>query len=123
MERIISKNAPDAIGPYTHATKVSGLIFTSGQIGLNPENGKLVDGVEDQAKQALNNLKEVLKDSGSDFNHVLKATIYLDDLKNFSLVNDIYANYFDDYPARTAIEVSSLPMDAEVEIEVIAEEI
>lgn len=70
----------------------------------------------------MNNLKEVLKDSESDFNHVLKATIYLDDLKNFSLVNDIYAEYFDDYPARTAIEVSSLPMNAKIEIEVVAEE-
>jgi len=122
MERIISDGAPDAIGPYIHATKSINLVFTSGQIGLDPKSGKLADGFDAQAKLALDNLKNILETSGSDFDHVLKVTIYLDDLANFAKVNDIYKGYFNEgFPARTAFEVAKLPMDAKIEIEAIAE--
>lgn len=122
MERIISNDAPDAIGPYVHATKSGNIIFTSGQIGLDPQNGRLVDGAEKETDQVLENLKHVLESANSDFDHVLKATVYLDDLGNFSKVNDIYETYFNNkFPARTAVEVSKLPMGAKVEIELVAE--
>lgn len=122
MKRVIAKNAPDAIGPYNHATVFNDIVFTSGQIGLDPATGKLVDGIENQTKQTLNNIRNILEASGSDFDHILKATIYVDDLSNFSVVNSIYEDYFAvDFPARTAMEVSKLPMDAKVEIEAVAE--
>lgn len=122
MQRVIANNAPDAIGPYIHATISNNLVFTSGQIGLDPQTNKLVDGFENQAKQVMDNLKNVLETSGSDFDHVLKTTIYLSDMDNFSKVNDIYKDYFNDnYPARTAFEVAKLPIGALIEIETIAE--
>lgn len=121
MKRVIAKNAPDAIGPYNHATVFNDIVFTSGQIGLDPATGKLVEGIENQTKQTLNNIKNILEASGSDFDHMLKATIYVDDLSNFSAVNSIYKDYFTDgFPARTAMEVSKLPMGAMLEIDAIA---
>lgn len=121
MERIISKQAPNAIGPYVHATVNDQLVFTSGQIGLDSNTNKLVDGIENQTKLALNNLQNVLLDSKSGMDNILKITIYLSDMNNFSKVNEIYANYFKNgYPARTAIEVSQLPMNALIEIEAVA---
>ncbi|MBL3530890.1 hypothetical protein JMJ99_05865 [Companilactobacillus zhachilii] len=122
MQRIISNKAPDAIGPYIHATESNGLILTSGQIGLDPQTNKLVEGFENQTKQALTNLKNILETADSDFDHVLKTTIYLANIDDFSKVNDIYKNYFNDsYPARTAFEVANLPINALIEIEAIAE--
>lgn len=122
MERITSNNAPAAIGPYVHATKSANIIFTSGQIGLKPQTSELFEGIEEQAKQTLENLKNILESSNSDFEHVLKATIYLDNLDNFSKVNSIYKNYFsEEFSARSAVEVSKLPMGAKVEIELVAE--
>lgn len=122
MQRIISNKAPDAIGPYIHATESNGLIFTSGQIGLDPKTNQLVDGFENQTKQALTNLQNVLETADSDFDHVLKTTIYLADINDFSKINDIYKGYFNDsYPARTAFEVANLPINALIEIEAIAE--
>ncbi|HIY92305.1 RidA family protein [Companilactobacillus sp. HBUAS56275] len=122
MKRTIANNAPAAIGPYVHATEANSIIFTSGQIGLNPQDGKLTEGIEGQTKQTLENLKNILESANSDFEHVLKATIYLDDLANFSKVNNIYKDYFNgEFSARSAAEVSKLPMGAKVEIELIAE--
>lgn len=122
MQRIISNNAPDAIGPYIHATVSNNLVFTSGQIGLDPKTNKLVDGFENQAKQVMSNLQSVLDTAGSDFDHVLKTTIYLSNMDDFSKVNDIYKEYFNDsYPARTAFQVAKLPIGALIEIEAIAE--
>ncbi|GEO64556.1 RidA family protein [Companilactobacillus nantensis] len=122
MQRIISNKAPDAIGPYIHATESNGLIFTSGQIGLDPKTNQLVDGFENQTKQALTNLQNVLETADSDFDHVLKTTIYLADINDFAKINDIYKGYFNDsYPARTAFEVANLPINALIEIEAIAE--
>lgn len=122
MQRIISNKAPDAIGPYIHATESNGLIFTSGQIGLDPKTNQLVDGFANQTKQTLTNLQNVLETADSDFDHVLKTTIYLADINDFSKINDIYKGYFNDsYPARTAFEVANLPINALIEIEAIAE--
>lgn len=122
MQRIISDQAPDAIGPYIHATQSNNLVFTSGQIGLDPKTNKLVEGISNQTKQVMDNLANVLETAGSDFDHVLKATVYLADMNNFQAFNKIYQDYFNDsYPARTAIEISKLPMDASIEIEMIAE--
>jgi len=122
MQRIISNKVPDAIGPYIHATESNGIIFTSGQIGLDPKTNKLVEGFENQTKQALTNLQNVLETADSDFDHVLKTTIYLADINDFSKINDIYKDYFSDsYPARTAFEVANLPINALIEIEAIAE--
>lgn len=122
MQRIISDQAPDAIGPYIHATQSNNLIFTSGQIGLDPKTNKLVEGISDQSKQVMDNLSNVLKTGGSDLDHALKATVYLSNMDNFQAFNKVYQTYFNDsYPARTAIEISKLPMDALIEIEMVAE--
>ncbi|AKP02636.1 RidA family protein [Companilactobacillus pabuli] len=122
MQRIISNQAPDAIGPYIHATQFNNLIFTSGQIGLDPKTNKVVEGISNQSKQVMDNLASILETADSDLDHVLKATVYLSNMNNFQTFNKIYQNYFNDsYPARTAIEISKLPMDALIEIEMVAE--
>lgn len=122
MRKIISENAPKAIGPYVHANIVGNLVFTSGQLGINLETGKLEEDLEKQIHLALRHLSEVLKTAGSDMNHVVKTTIYLSDMDNFQTLNKIYAEYFNEnLPARTAYEVAKLPMDAKVEIEAIGE--
>lgn len=118
---ISTSNAPAAVGPYSQALEVNGFVFCSGQIGIDPKTGSLVDGIENQTKQVLKNLQEVVKASESDFNHVLKTTIYLSDMNNYVLVNKIYGEYFKDHkPARATIEVSRLPKDCLIEIELIA---
>ena len=122
MQRIISNQAPDAIGPYIHATQFNNLIFTSGQIGLDPKTNKVVEGISNQSKQVMDNLASILETADSDLDHVLKATVYLSNMNNFQTFNKIYQNYFNDsYPARNAIEISKLPMDALIEIEMVAE--
>lgn len=115
--------APAAIGPYSHAIDTGlGLIFTSGQIPINPETGELVEGgVEAQTEQVFTNLKLVLEASGSSFDQVVKATVFLQDLKDFVAVNGIYAKYLGvDSPARSAVQVAGLPKGSLVEIEVVA---
>ena len=122
MIKIISTgNAPVAVGPYSQALAVNGFIFCSGQIGIDPKTNKLVDGIEKQTRQVMNNLKEVVSAGGSDFNHVIKTTIYLSDMNNYGPVNHIYGEYFIvNKPARATIEVSRLPKDCLIEIEAIA---
>jgi len=118
---VSTPSAPAAAGPYSQALKVNGFIFCSGQIGIDPNTSELVKGIEKQTLQTLKNLKEVVKTSGSDFNHVLKTTIYLSDMKNYSLVNQIYGEFFKDHkPARVTVEVSRLPKDCLIEIDAIA---
>jgi len=114
--------APPAIGPYSHAVAVGELVFFSGQIPLNPDGSGLIKGnFEDQARQALTNLKTVLEGAGSSIDLVVKAMIFLTDLDNFAVFNAIYEEYFgDSKPARSCIEVARLPAGAEVEVEVIA---
>lgn len=122
MKSINAKNAPKAIGPYVHANIVGNLVFTSGQIGIDPEDGKLEEELEEQIHFALSNLSEVLKTAGSNLNQVVKTTIYLSDMDNFQTVNKIYAQYFkENLPARTAYEVARLPLNAAIEIDAIAE--
>jgi len=115
--------APEAVGPYVHAVKTGNLIFTSGQLGLNPQDGSLPEGIEAQTKQSLENLKTVLEGCGSDFEHVIKTTIFLDNIEDFAKVNEIYAQYFSaEFPARSCVEVAKLPKGGLVEIEAIAVE-
>ena len=122
MQRIISDWAPDAIGPYIHATQSNNLVFTSGQIGLDPKTNKLVEGISNQSEQVMDNLASIFETADSDLDHVLKATVYLSNMDNFQVFNEVYQTYFNDsYPARTAIEISKLPMDALIEIEMVAE--
>lgn len=123
MKEIIqSSSAPKAIGPYSQAVKVGDWLYLSGQIPLDPATGKLLDGdIVAQTHQVMKNLGEVLKAAELDFSHVVKSTIYLQDLQNFSKVNEIYASYLSaPFPARAAFEVAGLPMGAGVEIEMVA---
>lgn len=118
---INADNAPAAVGPYVHAVEAGGLIFTSGQLGLHPTEGTLPEGVEAQTHQSLKNLAAVLEAAGSDLDHVVKTTVFLDDINDFAAVNKIYAEYFQkEVPARSCVEVSKLPKGGLVEIEVIA---
>ncbi|EUJ51882.1 endoribonuclease L-PSP [Listeria fleischmannii FSL S10-1203] len=121
-EKVHSDKAPQAIGPYSHAVKANGFVFTSGQIGVNPETGELQEGVANQTKQVFQNLHNVLEEAGSSLEKAIKLTVFLKDLQDFKEVNDIYATYFTGvFPARSAFQVAALPMNALVEIEVVAE--
>lgn len=119
---IYSDNAPKPVGPYSQAVACGGLLFTAGQVGINPKTGKLVDGgVKAQAKQVMANLEALLSDSGASFEDVIKTTIFLTDMADFATVNEIYAEYFrHNYPARSTVAVAALPLGALVEMEVIA---
>ncbi|RAL25482.1 reactive intermediate/imine deaminase [Lujinxingia litoralis] len=123
-EKIIvrTENAPAAIGPYSQAVGYNGLYFVSGQIALDPSSGELVEGgVEIQTRQVMANLEAVLAAAGLNFTHVLRSTIFLKNMQDFSKVNAIYGAFFDENPpARACVEVSRLPKDVLVEIDVIA---
>ncbi|SDO51053.1 RidA family protein [Alkalicoccus daliensis] len=121
-KKIIHTNmAPEAIGPYSQAVEVNGFVYTSGQIGLDPETGEMTKGVEAQAHQVMKNVSSILKAAGLDNSKIVKAMIFLQDMEDFSLVNDIYASYLTEpYPARSAVEISKMPKGALVEVEVIA---
>lgn len=122
MKEIISaKNAPAAIGPYNHAIATECMVFTSGQLGINPETGKLPEGVEAQAEQALINLKNVLEAAGASMSDVVKTTVFVVDLGDFATVNRIYGEHFgSDFPARSCVQVAALPANALVEVEAVA---
>ncbi len=124
MERKVvwTDEAPKPVGPYSQAVVVGNLIFTSGQIGIDPKTGELVQGVEAQTEQVFKNLEQVLLAAGSGFDRVIKATVFITDMKEFGKVNSIYARFFKEpFPARSTVEVSNLPKGALVEIEVVAE--
>jgi len=113
--------APAAIGPYGQAVRAADFVFTSGQIGAHPSNGELAEGVAAQADQALHNLAAVLQAAGTDLEHVVKTTIFLTDMADFTTVNEVYARYLSPpYPARSTIAVKGLPKGALVEIEMMA---
>lgn len=122
MKEIINTSeAPKAIGPYSQGNKFGNMVFISGQLPIDPTTGQMAPDIETQAKQSLENVKAILKAAGTDFSKVLKVTIFMIDLANFKTVNEIYSTYFTgDYPARSTIQVAKLPMDAQIEIEVIA---
>ena len=119
---ISTDNAPKAIGPYSQGIVANGFLFISGQIAINPKTGNLVsDSFNDQLKQVLENIKEILKASALSLEDVVKTTVFISDIKNFCIFNEIYAEYFgESKPARSLVEVSTLPKGALVEIEVIA---
>lgn len=121
-EIIHTDKAPGAVGPYSQAIRTSGLVFTSGQIPLDPHTGKLVQGgIREQTRQAMENLRAVLEAAGTDFSRVVKATIYLADIQDFSSVNEVYGSFFtSDPPARSAFQVAALPLGARVEIEMVS---
>ena len=123
MEFVKTKKAPSAIGPYSQAVKISGFIYTSGQIALTADGSDevLKKGIEEQTKQVLNNLKNVLEAGGSSLQKVIKTTIFLANMDDFSAVNRIYEDYFKDHkPARSTVAVKTLPKNALIEIEAIA---
>lgn len=123
MEKKIinAENAPAAVGPYCHAVEAGNFVFTSGQIGLDPSTQELAEGIEAQTKQVLENLKAVLKAAGLTLSDVIKTTVFLDDVSDFGVVNEIYETYFNDSkPARSCVEAGALPKGALIEIEVIA---
>lgn len=114
--------APAAIGPYAQAVKAGNVIYTSGQLGIDPAAGTLAQEIGAQTHAALRNLREVLKAGGADLDNVVKTTVFVRDLGDFAAVNEIYGSYFKEgaYPARSCVEVSRLPKDALVEIECVA---
>lgn len=124
MKKILisTEKAPGAIGPYSQAVRIGNLLYTSGQIPLDPATGNLVEGgVEIQTKRVLENLKAVLEAANTSFDQVIKTTVFIKNMDNFALVNQIYGEYFtSNYPARSCVEVARLPKDVEVEIELIA---
>ena len=123
MKTIISTDkAPQAIGPYSQAVEVNGMIYTSGMIPINPADGTLVTGsVEEQAEQALKNLKALIEESGSSIDKVIKTTVFIKDMNDFVKINEVYSRYFtDNYPSRSCVEVARLPKDVLIEIEAIA---
>lgn len=123
MKKIInSKNAPEAIGPYSQAVQHGNMLFTSGQLPINPATGKFPEGgITEQTKQSFENVKAILAEAGFDASHVVKTTVFLSDIANFAGMNEVYKTIFSaPYPARSAFAVKDLPMGALVEIEVVA---
>ena len=122
MKTVSTPNAPAAIGPYSQAQIVGSLVYTSGQIGLDPATGILAEGIEAQAHQVFKNLTALLEAAGSSMSKVVKTTVFIKDMNDFGTVNGIYAQYFTEpFPARSCVEVARLPKDCLVECEVIAE--
>lgn len=122
MEKIYTKNAPDAIGPYSQAVRTGNLIFTSGQIAINPKSGIVEETtIEGQTKQVCENLTAVLFAAGSSIDKAVKTVCFLKNMEDFSAFNSIYADYFPSKPARSCVAAKQLPKDVLVEIEVIAE--
>ena len=122
MEKIYTKNAPDAIGPYSQAIVHGDLVFTSGQIPINPTTGNVdAQGITAQTEQVMKNLEAVLTAAGSSFEKAVKTTCFLSDMADFAAFNEVYAKYFTEKPARSCVAVKSLPKGVLVEVEVIAE--
>ncbi len=121
-EAIVTTNAPGAVGPYSQAIKSGNLLFCSGQLGIDPAVGKLVEGgVVPQTEQVFKNIKAVLEAAGATMENVVKATVFLKDMADFKTVNEIYAKQFEPpFPARSAVAVRDLPLYVDVEIEIIA---
>jgi len=121
-KQVISTDAaPAAIGPYSQAILINGLLFASGQIPLSPETGAVVPGgIKEQAEQVMKNIQAVLKAAGSDFTQVVKTTCFLTNMDNFAAFNEVYSKYFTGKPARSCVAVSALPRGVLVEVEVIA---
>ena len=121
MEVVYTKDAPDAIGPYSQAIKANGLVFTSGQIAINPANGNVeAKTIEEQTEQVMKNLGAVLKQAGSSFEKAIKTVCFLADMNDFGKFNEIYGKYFTSKPARSCVAVKTLPKNVLVEVECVA---
>ena len=121
MKQVYTEQAPAALGPYSQAYKANGFVFISGQGGIDPAQGALVEGgVEAQTLQAMKNIEAILKEAGTDFSKVVKTTCFLADIGDFAKFNAIYAEYFTSKPARSCVAVKTLPANFLVEVEVIA---
>ncbi|MDY2606419.1 MAG: RidA family protein [Lachnospiraceae bacterium] len=122
MKKIISTDkAPAAIGPYSQAIEVNGMVYTSGVIPVNPTTGEIPEGIDAQADQAIGNLCALLKEAGTSADNVIKTTVFIKEMDDFAKVNAVYAKYFEkDCPARSCVEVARLPKDVLIEIEAIA---
>jgi 2-iminobutanoate/2-iminopropanoate deaminase len=126
MKKVISTSkAPAAIGPYSQAIQVGNLVYTSGQIPIDPATGSFVEGgIKEQTRQSLLNVKAILNEAGTTMDHVIKTTVFMADMNDFAEMNSVYSEFFNTpYPARSAVAVKTLPKGALVEIEVIAETI
>ena len=122
MEKIYTKNAPEAIGPYSQAIKSGNILFTSGQIAINPQSSRVeANDIKGQTEQVCKNISALLEASGTSFDKVIKTTCFLADMSDFAVFNEIYATYFTSKPARSCVAVKTLPKNVLVEIEVIAE--
>lgn len=121
MQKVISTDkAPGAIGPYSQAIEVNGMVFTSGVIPVDPATGVIPEGVEAQANQAFSNLVNLIEASGTAVNQVIKTTVFIKEMNDFAKINEIYSKYFKEpYPARSCVEVARLPKDVLLEIEAI----
>ena len=121
-KEINTERAPAAIGPYAQAVAVDGLVITSGQLPIDPSTGSFPEGIAEQTRQSLTNVKAILAEAGVGMDRVIKTTVFLSDMNNLGAMNEVYATFFGEggYPARSAVEVARLPKDALVEIEVIA---
>jgi 2-iminobutanoate/2-iminopropanoate deaminase len=121
-EVVTADNAPQAIGPYSAAVKAGHFVFTAGQLGIDPGTGEFVEGgIEAQTRQALDNLSAVLQAAGTSLEDVVKTTVFLNDMDDFSAMNEVYGQFFThDYPARSAVQAARLPKNGLVEIEAVA---
>lgn len=120
-KKISTNKAPAAIGPYSQALDTGNMLFISGQIPIDPATGVMADTVEEQAKQVLTNIKNILDEAGLSMNNVVKTSVFLADLNDFAKVNEVYASFFaEPYPARSCVQVAAIPKGAKVEIETIA---
>lgn len=123
MRKVIStENAPGAIGPYSQAIVINGFVYTSGQLPIDVTTGEMPASIKEQTRLSLKNVEAILKEAGTTMDKVIKTTVFLSEMNNFSEMNEVYSEFFDTvFPARSAVEVSRLPKDALVEIEVVSE--
>ena len=122
MKETKTTNAPAAIGPYSQAITTGNLLFTSGQIPINPATGEIPEGVEAQARQALTNVKNLIEAAGGDIANTVKTTVFIQNMDDFAKINEIYAQFFTEpYPARSCVEVAKLPKGVLLEVETIVE--
>lgn len=121
---IATKGAPDAIGPYVQGVNTGKLIFTSGQIPVNPQNGEIPDDIVKQTRLSLENVKAIVQAAGLEVNNIIKTTVFVTDMNDFNIINQTYKQFFDEnksgYPTRSCVQVARLPKDVKIEIEAIA---
>lgn len=121
-EYLNTELAPAAVGPYSQGIRFESLVFTSGQLPIDPKTGEMPESVEEQTRQSLKNVEAILKEAGSDLNNIIKTTVFMTDLAYFGNMNEVYAEFFEEgaLPTRSCFQVAKLPKDAKVEIEVVA---